>query len=165
MEYLQVFNDKKEALDEKVLREDKYNLSEGKYFMVVVIFIENSKGKFLMQKTSKSRNSIIATTGGHVTFGDNGFNTILRETKEELGLSLNPNEIEYVNTLKYKDGLLETYYVKKDIDINLLTIQKEEVDYVEWFTVDEINELIKNKEFREGNIDPFNAVLDYIKTR
>ena len=117
MEYLQVFNDKKEAIDEKVLREDKYNLPEGKRFMVVVIFIENNEGKFLMQKTSKSRNSIIATTGGHVIYGDIGFNTILRETKEELGLDLESNEVEYVDTLKYNDGFLETYYVKKVIDI------------------------------------------------
>ena len=76
MEYLQVFNDKKKPLDEKVERENKYQLPEGKYFMVVIIFIENSEGKFLLQKTSKERNSCIATTGGHVKFGDNGLDTI-----------------------------------------------------------------------------------------
>ena len=161
MEYLQVFNDKKKPLDEKVERENKYQLPEGKYFMVVIIFIENSEGKFLLQKTSKERNSCIATTGGHVKFGDNGLDTIIKETKEELGLTVDSNELVFIDTSKYKDGYLETYYLNKDIDINTLTLQKEEVDYVDWFTIDEIKELIKKNEFREGNIEPFEKVLEY----
>ena len=165
MEYLQVFNKDKAAIDEKVLREDKYKLPDGKYFMIVLIFIMNSEGKFLMQKTSKSRNSCIATTGGHVSYGDTGLITVFKEAKEELGLDLDTNEIQYIDTLIFKNGIEETYFVNKDIDINTLTIQKEEVDYVEWFTVDEIKELINKKEFREGNIDAFYKVLDYIKKK
>ena len=165
MEYLQVFNKDKKALDEKVLREDKYKLPDGKYFMIVLIFIMNSEGKFLMQKTSKSRNSCIATTGGHVSYGDTGLITVFKEAKEELGLDLDTNEIQYIDTLIFKNGIEETYFVNKDIDINTLTIQKEEVDYVEWFTVDEIKELINKKEFREGNIDAFYKVLDYIQKK
>ena len=165
MEYLQVFNKDKKALDEKVLREDKYKLPDGKYFMIVLIFIMNSEGKFLMQKTSKSRNSCIATTGGHVSYGDTGLITVFKEAKEELGLDLDTNEIQYIDTLIFKNGIEEIYFVNKDIDINTLTIQKEEVDYVEWFTVDEIKELINKKEFREGNIDAFYKVLDYIQKK
>ena len=165
MEYLQVFNKDKAAIDEKVLREDKYKLPDGKYFMIVLIFIMNSEGKFLMQKTSKSRNSCIATTGGHVSYGDTGLITVFKEAKEELGLDLDTYEIQYIDTLIFKNGIEETYFVNKDIDINTLTIQKEEVDYVEWFTVDEIKELINKKEFREGNIDAFYKVLDYIQKK
>ena len=153
------------AIDEKVLREDKYKLPDGKYFMIVLIFIMNSEGKFLMQKTSKSRNSCIATTGGHVSYGDTGLITVFKEAKEELGLDLDTYEIQYIDTLIFKNGIEETYFVNKDIDINTLTIQKEEVDYVEWFTVDEIKELINKKEFREGNIDAFYKVLDYIQKK
>ncbi len=165
MEYLQVFNKDKKAIDEKVLREDKYKLPDGKYFMIVLIFIMNSEGKFLMQKTSKSRNSCIATTGGHVSYGDTGLITVFKEAKEELGLDLDTNEIRYIDTLIFKNGIEETYFVNKDIDIKNLTIQKEEVDYVEWFTVDEIKELINKKEFREGNIDAFYKILDYIQKK
>ena len=165
MEYLQVFNSKREKLDEKVSRADKYNLPKDKYFMVILIFIENSEGKFLMQKTSKNRGSCIATTGGHVSYGDTGFDTVFKEAKEELGLDLKPNEVKYIDTSMFKNGLLENYYVKKDIDINTLTIQKEEVDYVSWYTVDEIKELIDKNEFREGNIEAFYQILEYIKNQ
>ena len=165
MEYLQVFNSKKERLDEKISRKDKFKLTEDKHFMVVLIFIQNSEGKFLMQKTSKNRGSCIATTGGHVSYGDTGFDTVIREVKEELGLDLNPNEVKYIDTSEFKNGFLENYYVKKDIDISSLTIQKEEVDYVSWYTIDEIKEFINKKEFREGNIEAFKQILEYIKNQ
>lgn len=162
MELLQVFDKDRTALHESVSRDDKYNLPDGKYFMIVLVFIENSEGKFLMQKTSKSRHSCIATTGGHVSFGDTSFSTVLKEVKEELGLNLDKQDIKYVDTFVYKDCLLETYYVKKDIDINTLTIQEEEVEYVKWFSVNEIMGLINKNEFREGNIEPFKQVLNFI---
>lgn len=162
MEYLQVFNNKKEKLNEKILRRDKNSLPSGKYFMVVLIFIQNSEEKFLIQKTSKEKESLMATTGGHVSYGDDGITTIIKEVKEELGYDLNINEIEYVDTTSYPNGLLETYYLKKDIDISKLIIQKEEVEYVDWYTLDEIKEFIKNNEFRKANIEPLEKVLKYI---
>ena len=161
MEYLQVFNKEKNILNEKVDRDNKYKLPDGKYFMIALIFIENSEGKFLMQKTSKERHSCIATTGGHVAFGDTGFETIIREAKEELGLELLPEDINYVDTIIYKNCHLETYYTKNDIDINSITLQESEVESVDWYSIDEINNFISSKNFREGNIKPFELVLKY----
>ena len=161
MEYLQVFDEKGNAIEEKVARDMKYELPEGKFFMIVLIFMENNKGEFLLQKTSESRHSCIATTGGHVAFGDDGLSTAIREVKEELGIDLDKKELQYVDTLIYKNCYLKTYYLKKDIDIASLTIQEEEVAYVKYFTVEEINKFIEDKEFREGNIVPFKKVLEY----
>ena len=79
MEFLQVFDEKKNKLEEKVSRDEKYNLPSDRRFMIVLIFIENSKGEFLLQKTSKSRHSCIATTGGHVTYGDSALETVVKE--------------------------------------------------------------------------------------
>ena len=160
MEYLQVFNENKEMLNEKIARDEKNNIASGKYFMIILLFIENSEGKFLLQKTSKSRNSCMATTGGHVTFGDDALKTVIKEAKEELDLDLTPKELKYIDTIKYKNCYLETYYVKKDININDLKVQEEEVEYVNWYSDKEINEFISKKEFREGNIEPFKRVLN-----
>ncbi len=160
MEYLQVFDENKKALNEKVSRANKLNLPSGKYFMVVLIFIENSKGEFLLQKTSKSRNSIIATTGGHVTYQDNAVETVIKECKEELGLNINKDELKFVCTEILNDCFIETFYIKMDVDINSLTLQKSEVEYVKWFTKEEINNLILNNELREANIKPYNKVIE-----
>ena len=163
MEYLQVFDEKKNVLNEKVSRDEKYNLPDGKNFMIVLIFIENNKGEFLLQKTSKSRHSCIATTGGHVTYGDNAIETVIKECKEELGVDISSNEFSYVDTILFKNCFLETFYTKMEIDPNKLTLQIEEVESVKWYTQDEISAFIENGEFREGNIKPYQKVLEYIK--
>ncbi len=161
MEYLQVFDKNKNKLDEKISRKNKEELEEGKYFMVVLIFIENSDNKYLMQKTSKQKHSCIATTGGHVSVGDDGLTTALKEVKEELGLNLKKEDLKIIETLYDGDCILETYHLYKDIDINKLTLQKEEVEYVKWFTEEEIRDLIKEKKFRESNIKPFEHFIKY----
>ena len=162
MEYLQVFDKNKNKLEEKVSRDEKYNLPDEKRFMIVLIFIENSKGEFLLQKTSKSRHSCIATTGGHVTYGDSALRTVVKECKEELGIDVSSNDITYIDTVLFKNCFLETFYTKMELDPSKLILQTEEVESVKWYTKEEISEFIKNNEFREGNIKPYEKVLEYI---
>ena len=50
-----------------------------------------------------------------------------------------------------------------NIDIKDLVLQKEEVESVNWYTKDEIIDLINKGEFREGNIKGFYKVLEHIK--
>ena len=56
MELLQVFDENKNMLNESIERDRKKELPEGKYFMIILLFIENNN-KFLIQKTSDSRKS------------------------------------------------------------------------------------------------------------
>lgn len=165
MEYLQVFDDDKNLLDEKVERNNKLNLKDGKRFMIVLVFIENSEHKFLVQKTSKERNSEYAITGGHVTYKDTSLKTVIKELKEELGVIINESQINYFDTIKYPKAYADLYYIKKDLNINKLNIQKEEVDSIIWLSKDEIIELINKNEFRKGNIEPLNKFFEYIKNR
>ena len=159
MEYLQVFDDDKKMLDEKIARDKKHDLEEGKYFMIVLLFIENSEHKFLMQKTSKAKGSVVATTGGHVTFGDDGYKTVFKEAKEELDLDIDKDEIKYNSTVKYPGAYCEVYYLKKDIDLDSLTLQDEEVESIMWLSKEEIEDLIKKDLFRKSNIEPFNMII------
>ena len=162
MELLQLFDENKNMLNESIERDKKKELPEGKYFMIILLFIENNN-KFLIQKTSVSKDSEYATTGGHVTFGDDAITTVIKEAKEELGLDLKESEIKEIETLKGKYGYVSIYYCNKEIDIDKLTIQEEEVDSLYWMSIDEINELIKEDKFRKSNIIPFQKVLE--KTR
>lgn len=163
MEYLQVFDDEKNILEEKIERSKKLNLENGRYFMIILVFIENSEHKFLIQKTSFERNFEYATTGGHVTYGDTSLETVIKEIKEELGTIVEKDEITFIDSIKYPKAYADIYYIKKDLDIDNLIIQKEEVDSLMWLSTDEIQDLINKKEFRKGNIEPFNKVLKYIK--
>ena len=162
MEYLQVFDENKRMLNEKIERELKKTLPDGKYFMIILLFIQNEKGELLVQKTSVNRNNELAFTGGHVTFGDDGFKTVIKEAKEELGIDLLPNEFKLIDTLCVKCAYVEIYYSNKKIDINKLNLQEEEVEYVKWRSIEQINKLIEEDKIRKGNIEPYKTLLKYL---
>ena len=159
MELLQLFDENKNMINESIERNRKTEVEPGKYFMIILLFIENDN-KFLIKKTSVNKDSEYATTGGHVTYGDDAITTVIKEAQEELGLVLNENEIEEIETITHKLAHVGIYYCNKKIDINKLKIQEEEVDSLYWMSVDEINELIKENNFRKSNIIPFQKVLE-----
>lgn len=157
MEYINLYDEKGNPLKEKGIRGQKNPGLKG----VVIIYIENTKGEFLIQKTSSKRGSIYATTGGHVSYGSDFFKTIIKEVQEELGIDISKDHIKEMTSYITEDYYLKTYYLKKDIDIKDITIQEEEVDYVKWMNTEEIDELIKKNQFRIGNIEGY----QYIKNK
>ncbi len=161
MEYLDLYDENKNLTGEKVLRSRTMKIESGKYICMVVVFIENSKNEFLIQMTSKEKGNIWATTGGLVKSGSTCDQTILEEIKEELGFSVSIDEIKRVYTKRFDYAFQDVYYLKKDIDSNNLKLQKEEVDFVKWLSIDEIYKLIEQNKFRKGNIEAFEKVLNF----
>ncbi len=159
IEYLNLYDKEGNLVNEKGIRGVPSNYLKG----IVIIYIENSKGEFLIQKTSKSRGSVFATTGGHVDYGDTFDSTIIKEVKEELGLDISNDLVKEVTSFTYDTDIQKVYYLKKDIDIKDITIKEDEVEYVKWMSIDEIKELIDKNEYREGNIDGFNYILKHRK--
>ena len=54
------------------------------------------------------------------------------------------------------------YFVTKDININDITIQQEELSEVRWFTMDELKGMVNSGELNEDQIACFNKVCDYL---
>ena len=113
MEYLDIYNEKKEKLNKKVKRGDK--ILDNEHILVTVIFIENSEGKFLIQKTFKEKGENYATTGGHVLSGETSKEAIIRETEEELGIDISKENIIYIGDLLFGIPFGEIYYLKKEM--------------------------------------------------
>lgn len=159
MEYLDLYDNNRNLIGEKILRSKNMKPEIGKNIIIVIVFIENSEGKFLIQKTSKEKGSIYATTGGHVKSGSTSNKTVIEEIKEELGIDVDFKNLKLLYTEKREFAFQDIYYLKKDINIQDLTLQKDEVEYVKWLSVDEINELIKKDMFRKGNISAFEYIV------
>ncbi len=105
------------------------------YTLGVHIWIQNSKGEILLQKRSLQKRTFPGmwdTTGGKVRAFESSIDAIIRETKEELGIDIVASELEYV--LRFpaqqnsKPMFLDVYLLKKDIELQSLTLQTEEVD-------------------------------------
>lgn len=136
---------------------------EGLWHKAVAIFIINSKQQVLLQRRSPSKklwpNMWDITAGGHVLTGEFGFQSVIRETEEELGAELDQNDITFIGSsisTNYKGDIInkhfnEYYIVHKDIDETKLKLQEEEVAEVKWIDKDEIIERIK---------DNYNGITD-----
>lgn len=162
MEKRDLYDENRNKLDEFIYATEA--VPKGKYFLVVVIFIQNKDGKFLIQKTSVSKNSVFASTGGHPVLGEDSLTGLKREVKEEIDVDLdNYSEPILFKVVKDEDCFLDLYYLKvDDIDISTLKVQQEEVTYLEWMSIEKIKKLIKTGEFRASHGKMFEDCLEYL---
>ena len=138
------------------------SIPEGYYPMVVMVVIRNTDGKFLMQKRSISKGGDWGVTGGHPKSSETPLEGIITEVKEELGLDFsNEKFILFDSGCDGKD-CYKMYLVNKDIDINDIKIQKEELSEVKWFTMGELDKMVKNKILNENQISCFKKVCKFL---
>ena len=90
-------------------------IPKGYYITIVVCFMENNNGKFLMQKRSVQKDGLWGTTGGHPKSGEDSLTGIHTEILEELGLDIDPNKLKLVTTVQDNKLICDIYYLKKDI--------------------------------------------------
>ena len=131
----------------------------NEYIGLSVIFIENSKGDLKKKKTSKEKKSKNSSTGGHIDRGESPIECIIRETKEEIGLDIKKEELKEFKSIIQDYKLIYPFYLKKDIDINKLVLQKDEVDYVKFMSKKELEELIDNNNFSKTHSFVYNEVI------
>ena len=163
MEKRDLYDENRELTGETVYKGEP--IPEGKYIIVVLVYIQNSEGKFLIQKRSKLKDGKYATTGGHVKSGETSVEGILSEVREELGLELNPDDLVlyYGNHSAEQQVFWDDYYIKLDIDdISKLKLQEEEVESVKWATAEEMKQMMKDGEFLRNHYEEFEILLDWL---
>ena len=141
---------------------------ENRYIVVVLAFIQNSDGKFLIQKRVERKGGKYASTEGHPKSGETSKEGIITEVYEELGIKLEKEELQlfYSGRTDENRAFWDDYYIKKDIeDLNSLKLQEDEVSSVQWLSEEEIRELIKEGKFFENDIEEFEILLDWLKNK
>ncbi len=133
------------------------------YMLIVVCFIQNSKGEFLIQKASKQKGEKWGTTGGHPISKETSIQGMKREIWEELGIDIPEEKFIYVNTFIKNNKILDLYYIKEEININELNLQVEEVQEVKWATKEEISMLINKNQFEKTHAKLFNDMQYFEK--
>lgn len=140
-------------------------IPDGYYAMVVMICLQNSKGDFLMQKRAPQKGGYLAVTGGHPKAGETPFQGIITEVREELGLDISGMPIELYAECCDGKAYRKMYYLKTDIDINALTLQKEEVSSVEWVSAKELEYMLQNNLLYKNQVECISKCLEYIKNK
>lgn len=126
-------------------------IPEGRYRLVVHVAIFNSKGQLLIQKrqNDKSRWADLwdVSVGGHVVAGETSDLAAERELKEELGLDIALKGKRPSLTLTFGNGFDDMYAIEQDVDLSKVFLQEEEVQAVQWATIEEVKEMIDQEIF------------------
>ncbi len=120
--------------------------------------VNKNSGKYqvLLQKRSAEKESFPGmydtSSAGHIQAGDEPLESAQRELYEELGIKASDEELSFAGKfhIKYemefhgkmfRDNEVAFVYVyEKPIDIGSLVLQKEEVEEVRWFDIEEVHE-------------------------
>lgn len=161
MEYRDLYDENRNLTGEKILKNEP--IPEGRYYLMVVVFIQNNNNEFLIQKRVIEKGGQWATTGGHPKSGQTSIEGIAEEIKEELGINI--SGFELFKQAGGKDTFCDLYYVKNDISINNIKLQEDEVDEVKWASIQEIKDLFSIGKFNKGHYMMFNDCLKYLEMR
>lgn len=155
IEYLDVLNENGEFTGVTESREKCHR--EGLWHRANYCFIFNNNDDVLLQKRSSNKklwpNLWDVTAGGHILSGEFGVNALIRELKEELGIDVEEKDLKYLvgSTSVNKIGDVinkhfnECFIVTKNIEIDNIVLQKEEVSDIKWFSKEEILYKINDK--------------------
>ena len=123
----------------------------GYYRMVVHVCIFDSEGRMLIQQRQPFKqgwsNLWDITVGGSAVAGDSSRSAAERETYEELGLAVDLAEVRPTLSLNWEEGFDDFYALTREIDLQTLRLQYEEVQAVRWATKAEIIRMIDSGEF------------------
>ena len=123
-------------------------MRRGEYHLVVHVWVMNSKGEFLISRRSEDRGHKWHTTGGAAVIGDDSFSTALKETREEIGVKLDPQKGVFFKRFKWprvqdEGGFLtDVWLFRQDVDINETVLQVEEVCDIMWADREKIMQMV-----------------------
>lgn len=123
---------------------DPNNIPNGYYLSVVGLVIINENNEILLQKRSrfkKSNPSKWGICGGKVNLGETTIDSIVRETLEEIGIFLNKDELKFLSMNTNAKAHFTVYYIRKNVDIKECKLQKEELEEVRYFKIEELEDL------------------------
>ena len=138
-----------------------------RYINVVLIFIQNSRGEFLIQRRTMQRNGLYATTGGHPKHGETSLQGAVTEVAEELGLHIEPRQLQlfYSGRSDEEQVFWDDYYIQLDADILDLKLQTDEVASAHWFSAAQVRKLYERNKFMPDHYDEFLRLQDWLKEK
>lgn len=146
-EYIEVYEMKPDGTREKLpeIAKRGVNVGKGKFVIGVNNWIMNSKGEFLVQKRSRNKKNNPnkwSSTNGLRKIGEESIATCIRETQEELGVNVSNAEIKFMGSKIAGENLIvDIFLTFIDLNVEDITIQKEEVEEIRWVTAKELLEL------------------------
>lgn len=148
---------------------------DGDYHRVIAVLVINGDNLLIHQRSNNKKvypNLWSLFVRGHIQAGESSLDACKREIKEEIGIDINEDELEFIYTLKeeakskdYIENMFyDTYILRKNIDIKDITIQKEELNDIKFINIDEVQKQIENGNNNYvPNEEDYKRIFEYLK--
>lgn len=178
MEYLDTYNEDGTPTGRKKLRAEVHR--DGDWHKTIHAWIMNSKGELLIQlrdpakETSPSKWDI--SIAGHISAGSDAIETLVREADEELGLEIRSEDAAYLFTVRQQrseperslvnNELQDVFLIRRDVDIETLRFQDDEVSAVRWIAPEELSRHTSDKDDHfVVHVEEYRRLLEVLRKR
>jgi len=136
---------------------------DGDWHKVVQLFVINGS-KILLQQRALTKKSEpgkwCASASGHISAGENSYETAVKEFNEELGLKIEKDKLQLIDSFKspsvfinngeriYNNHFVDLYISKQKINIDDVKIQTGEVCQVKFFEINDFEKMVKMRDQR-----------------
>ena len=153
MELWDLYDENRNLTGRDHIRGEK--IPEGCYHLVVHVWIRNSAGQYLISQRSANRPTyplMWECVGGSVLKGEDSLAGAIRETKEEVGVDLQPEagRVVFSRTRGLTGGwlfgnnIMDVWLFDYDGPVDLRNATTDEVAQVLWMTREQVMELYKS---------------------
>jgi isopentenyl-diphosphate delta-isomerase type 1 len=143
-EYIDIINQDGSKTGEVKLKSEVHK--SGNWHRTVHVWILNRENKLLIQLRSPSKiqdpNLWDISCAGHISAGEDSKTAAMRELKEELGISVFTEELKLISEVTdqsvtngetfINNEIHDIFLIRKDIEIDEMTLQDDEVSEVKW---------------------------------
>ncbi len=181
-EYIDILNEKGELTGEVRTKKEVHRL--GLWHKSSHIWVLNSRGELLIQHRAKEKENYGGawdiSAAGHVSAGESGIETAIREFREELGIELKKEELQLIGKLTQENIINHgtyiereysyIYLVEKDIPLSEMVMQKSEVEdlmYIHW---KDLQKWVENNFEKDGNklvphLEEYKLLFNYLEEK
>ncbi|MDD6157733.1 MAG: NUDIX domain-containing protein [Lachnospiraceae bacterium] len=169
MEKWDLYTRYRQKTGEEYIRQDTCRIPEGRYHLVVHVWIRNSKGEYLISQRAANRPTyplMWECVGGSVIAGETSLEGALRETFEEVGVQLDPKRGKILfskirndfDGKKFRD-IMDVWLFEYDGNVDLKNATTDEVADVRWMKTEKIKAYYDMGKLAE-TLDYFFDVMD-----
>ncbi len=130
----------------------------------VELFIFNDNKLLLTQRSiNKTHPGKWEVPGGCSQTGESPIDTLIREVKEEIGVTITKNDCEFITTQMYKYQFVDVYKSNIKVDLAKVVLQEEEVSDIKFVTEEEFLQMLNNDEIVEYISSRYNLIENKLK--
>ena len=149
MEYWDVY-DKKGKWKRRVIKKGE-RLKNNEYHIIAEGWILRDDGNFIIQRRALDKKSFsgmwYCSAGGSVISRETPKEGMVREFKEELGIDISEDELSLKRIITERNTIFYIYLVRKNISLDEITLQEEEVMDVDLADPSKIKKMVVDKTF------------------